>query len=765
MNIRFSGPEAADLSACDREPIHVPGSIQPHGALLALAGDTLTVSHASANLGSMLGVRGEEAVGRDLAEVFPQLAEAVARNSGVAFETGENPVAALLWTATLDTSAGRRRLDVATHRSGPFAILEFEEAEPHAPASPDGVYPQLRAFVENLQAAGSPEALCALVAANVRRMTGFDRVLVYRFDPDWNGTVVAEDGNGVLPSYLDLRFPASDIPAQARELYRRNRLRIIPDASYSPVPVEPRVSQQTGEPLDLSGSVLRSVSPVHLEYMRNMGTMASMSISILIEGRLWGLVSCHNQDPRRVPLPVRNNCDFLTQIFALQLASRERAVETEHRLRLGAVQARLLGFMAEEELFLDGLSRHPEELLSLGDASGAAVVAGDQRWLLGRTPADRQVEGLVAWLNQHHRADVFATDALATLFPDAEAYADAASGLLAISISKVHASYVLWFRPEVVRTVKWGGDPTKPVFPERQGPGPAGEPARLHPRKSFETWKETVRGRSLPWAETETDAAKELRNAIVGIVLRRAEELASLNVELERSNKELEAFSYSVSHDLRAPFRHIVGYAELLRSKKAAMLDEQANRYIGTIIASAISAGSLVDNLLSFSQMGRASLNLLTIDMNVLTEEVRQRLSSEVGERRISWQVEDLGSVRADPMMMRLVVENLLSNAIKYTGRRDEARIEIGRHPSDREIVYFVRDNGTGFDMAYIDKLFGVFQRLHRVEEFEGTGIGLANVRRIMERHGGRAWAEGVVDAGATFFFALPKQMRVERRA
>jgi light-regulated signal transduction histidine kinase (bacteriophytochrome) len=564
---------------------------------------------------------------------------------------------------------------------------------------------------------------------------------------------VAEDRSDALPSYLDLRFPASDIPAQARELYRTNRLRIIPDAGYAPVPIEPGLNPASGRPLDLSQSVLRSVSPVHVEYMRNMGTMASMSISILVEGALWGLVSCHSKGPRRVPLQVRNACDLLTRMFSLQLAARERASEAEHRMRLGAIQTRLLAHMAGEDRFADGLLKNPEDVLALADASGAAIVTGDECRLLGATPPEREVRALHAWLATRQAGeDVFATDALAEAFPPAAAFEAAASGLLAISISQRNASHVLWFRPEVVQTVRWGGDPTKPAIPD-----PAGGPVRLHPRRSFEIWKETVRGRSRPWSRVELDAATDLRNAVIGIVLRRAEELAALSEELQRSNKELEAFSYSVSHDLRAPFRHIVGYSELLRGQEGDRLTDKGRRYVETIIESAFAAGTLVDSLLSFSQMGRNSLTPILIDMNGLVEEVKRGVIRDVDpERRIDWRVQTLAKAYADPVMLRLVVENLLSNAVKYTRGRPEAAIEIGSQDGDGENVYYVRDNGVGFDMAYVNKLFGVFQRLHRAEEFEGTGIGLANVRRIVERHGGRTWAEAELDRGATFFFSLP---------
>ena len=734
-----------DLSACDREPIHIPGSIQPHGILLALAPDNLTISHVSANIDGLLKDPAAGAIGRPLADVLPTLAAALAPDpqSRIIADSAES-----IGHIVLPTAAGPAGFATAVHRSGELLVIELEETAPGEEASRDTLYPMLQGFVAQLQSAGTPEALSALAAQSVRRLTGFDRVLVYRFDADWNGTVIAEDRNETLPSYLDLRFPASDIPQQARELYRRNRLRIIPDAAYVPVAIAPAHDPRTGAPLDLSQSILRSVSPVHVEYMHNMGTMASMSISILRGGALWGLISCHNKTSRRVPLSVRNACDLLTQIFSTQAAARERAVNAEERIHLGSVQTRLLGLMAAEEHFVDGLLHDPDELMAVARASGAAVVTGDHIWRVGAAPTEPRLRELIAWLSANHREDIFATDSLCGVFPPAQAYADTASGLLAVSISKVHASYILWFRPEVIQTVKWGGDPTKPV---EDGPGPA----RLHPRKSFEVWKEILRHRSLPWKPSEIGIVKELRNAILGIVLRKAEELALLSGELQRSNKELEAFSYSVSHDLRAPFRHIVGYAELLKSHEGGLSD-RGRRYIETIIESAFSAGKLVDNLLNFSQMGRTALKPRRLNMNDLVADVQKHLMGEATGRRIEWRLHDLAPAVADPILLRVAVENLLSNAVKYTGTREQAVIEIGCRREPDETVYFVKDNGVGFDMAYVSKLFGVFQRLHRIEEFEGTGIGLANVRRIVERHGGRTWAEGMLDAGATFFFTLP---------
>ena len=579
--------------------------------------------------------------------------------------------------------------------------------------------------------------------------------MLYQFDSNWHGRVIAEDidpGSG-YESYQHHHFPASDIPRQARELYRLNRTRLIANTGYTPCAIEPRLNPVTGRPLDLTYSTLRSVSPIHVEYLRNMEVGASMSVSIMMGGELWGLIACHHRTPHLVPYDIRLECDHLAQVFALKLSARLLADETEYRLQLVKIHNSVLASMAEHEQVVDGLLRCESDILKLGAATGVAVWMSGSLHLLGKTPNEDQVKQLIAWLDQSGAGDVFQTDSLSETYPEASAFKRHASGLLAVAMPRFRTNCLLWFRPEIIQTINWAGDPEA----RTAAPGDA----RVHPRKSFETWKQVVHRKSLPWRNEEVAAGASLSDSIVRVVLRKAEELSRVNTELRQINKELEAFSYSVSHDLRAPFRHIAGFSDLLKRRAGGQLDQTSLRYVDTIADAAKYAGTLVDALLQFSRMSRRALTLHPMDLTALFRDISLEVTQlEAVDRKVEWHIDPLPQVIADIAMMRLVVRNLLSNAVKFTRPRPVAQVNVGVVQDPDEHVIFVRDNGVGFDMTYIDKLFGVFQRFHTVEEFDGTGIGLANVKRIVERHGGRVWADAVLDEGATFYFALPKVIK-----
>jgi len=729
-----------DLSTCDSEPIRTPGSIQPHGFLLTLDA-RLDVLQASANLAAFTGVAPDAVLGRPLVAVVGEAA-ALRLAPELAADLGPRPH----YLGTVETGNGRH-FDVLGHRWDGVTIVEFEPVERSGPADFRHLYPLIGDFLQKVNDAADIESLAALACQHVRSVTGFGRVLAYRFDAEGHGHVLAEARDEAYHSYLGQRFPASDIPAQARELYLLSRIRLIQDANYTPAPLVPAVNPATGRANDLSFAALRSVSPVHLQYMRNMQTLSSMSVSLVVKGKLWGLISCHDAAPTALEFEKRMACEQLGQILALCIESREDAAELQFRLELRRIMVSLLAGLTKGSDVIENLSGVFPELLRFARASGVAIVAADDVLTYGDTPARDAIEALVAWLAENDGGGVFHTEHLSRVYPAGAALTRNASGILAMPISRIHPHYLLWFRPEVVHTIDWAGDPHQK---EQQ-------PAQLSPRTSFAAWRETIHGASLPWHGGELELALEFRTALLGIVLERAEQMAELAEDLGRANKELEAFSYSVSHDLRAPLRHIVGFADLLIESAGSEDATQRQRFLKNIKDAARLAGKLVDDLLSFSQMGRAALRPTRVSMDDLVGDCIAKLALETRDRRIDWELSPLPEAWADPAFLHLAVFNLLSNAVKFTRQRDPAVIRIEAEDHAHETVFHVIDNGAGFNMDYVHKLFGVFQRLHRMEDFQGTGIGLANVRRIVERHDGRVWAASVLGEGATFSFSLPK--------
>jgi two-component system, chemotaxis family, sensor kinase Cph1 len=762
-----------DLTNCDREPIHVPGAIQPHGALLVLDARELRITHASENCRALLGVAAAELLGTDPAAVLGEstvaaLSEAIAADAAGA--VGPVPVRA----------GGEPRWIATAHRCNAGVAVELEPAAAGDPRSVAALFGRVRQALTRLQATRTLPTLFDAMAQEIRRLTGFERVMVYRFDAQWSGEVVAEDRADGIEGFLGLRFPASDIPAQARALYRRNWLRIIVDAAYVPSPIVPPTAAD-GAPIDLSAASLRSVSPVHLEYLRNMGVGASMSVSLLRDGALWGLVACHDRAPRYLPYEVRAACEFLGQTFSVQLGTLADEAERDYALTLAALRGELLNRTARGDAWPEALVDGEPGLAAIAGAGGAAVWRDGRAYRTGAAPDDAQIAALVRWLDEGG-ADRYETDALAAAFPPAAAYAAVASGLLALAIGGTRGDYLLWFRPEAVRTVTWAGNPHKPVHAANQpaasaaanaagdtaAPGDSGAgtadgsppepavPGRLHPRRSFAAWSETVRGQALPWRAAERNAALAIRDHIVEIVLRQAEELERLNAELRRSNEELEAFGYIVSHDLKEPLRGIHAYADMLMADHHDALDEDGRGRIETMKRLSVRMDGMLDSLLRYARAGLMELDLVPTDMQRLLEEVLDNLDARVRAADAEIVVSrPLPTTPCDPIRAGAVFQNLIANAIKYNDS-PRPRVEIGWDRRDAVHVFHVRDNGIGIPADQHKEIFRIFRRLHgRTQYGGGSGAGLTIARRLVERHGGRIWLESHAGQSTTFYFTL----------
>lgn len=742
-----------DLTSCDREPIHVPGRVQPHGVLLVLAEPDLRIMQASTSTAQYLGRAAESLLGQPLAALLGDEYVQYLRNTLDIETIDQNPL--YIWTSQL--GAGGQHFDGLIHRHNGALILELEPS--HTASAPrSDFYRMVKTVVARLQGAPSFDAFCNTAVAEVRALTGFDRVMIYTFDADGHGSVIAEALAPNVPSFLGLHYPASDIPQQARALYLRNWLRLIPDVRYTPADVVPTLTPDTGAPLDLSYATLRSVSPIHLEYMANMGVRASMSISIIDDGALWGLIACHHLSPRYLPYEVRAACEFLGQAFSLQLTAKRDSEDHQYRAQVNTVGLRLIQQIAEVHPLDYALTAGRPSMLDLVDAGGAALCIDGQIVSLGQTPTDDQIRALIAWLGAQPERGIYSIASLATACPELANCKDTASGVLAAPISRAQGEYLLWFRPELLQVVNWGGEPTKAVELHDDG-------VRLRPRRSFELWQQMVALHARPWKSFEIAAASDMRNAVLSIVLRRVAELAQLNAELERSNVELDAFAYIASHDLKEPLRGLHNYAHFLIEDYGDKLDSEGQAKLQTLIRLTQRMETLIDTLLHYSRIGRVDLVIQQADLNVVLREVLDRLAMSIEQQQVQLRIpRPLPTIQYDAVSLGEVFYNLILNAIKYN-TKPEKWVEIGYQEvaphnsadaSGALYTFYVRDNGIGIQEKHFETIFRIFKRLHARDQFGGgTGAGLTIAKKIVERHGGRIWLESTLTVGTTFFFTI----------
>lgn len=755
--------EDVDLNNCAREPIHIPNLIQPHGVLLAVSADEYKILQSSLNTSQMLGIEPEELLHLPLSELLGS--EQVSAISLCLSEDFDNinPLPIKLINQELT-----RNFDGIVHRHENIIILELEPKEIVPKIDFFNFYKLVKSPITKIQNTNTLEQLCQAIATEVRKITEFDRVMVYRFNQEGSGTVIAEDLKVELEPFLGLHYPATDIPKQAKYLYTLNFLRLIPDVNYEPVGLTPQFNPLTNKPLDLSMSVLRSVSPVHTEYLDNMGVAASMSISLLKDKQLWGLIACHHNTPKKVAYETRTICEFIGQVVSLELAGKENSQDLDYKVKLKSIQSQFVQSMSQAKELKTGLTQNPTNLLDLVGAGGVALSFGEEITLIGNTPNEIAIKEMLPWLeNQFDEEVVYETTHLVQVYPTASAYPEVASGLLALLISRVEKTLIIWFRPEVIQTVDWAGNPDKPLeIDESDGT------FRMSPRKSFAKWQETVRLKSLPWKACELEAALELRSSIIGIVMRKADELAQINKELSRSNIELDAFAYIASHDLKEPLRGIYNYSSFLIEDYGEILDQGGLDKLNILMQLTHRMEDLINSLLHYSRLGRLKLQLHSVDLNDLVAEVLEVIKMSERDKHVEFNIpRSLPTINCDRTQVNELLTNLISNAIKYNEKAQKI-IEIGYLDQEDPIVtqrmpehsnsiraktvFYVRDNGIGIREKHLDSIFRIFKRLHGQKKYGGgTGAGLTIAKKIVERHGGEIWLKSVYKEGSTFYFTL----------
>ena len=678
------------LANCEDEPIHVPGAIQPHGALVTLRADGMVLA-ASENIQALLGFVASPGSYLTQEQVGPEVLRML--EEGL---TGNGP-----WSNSVETRIGEHLFDVIGHSYKEVFYLEFEIRTADT-LSITSFTLNAQRIIAQVQLHNDTASLLSNVTDELRRMTGYDRVMAYRFRHDDSGEVVAESRREDLESYLGQRYPASDIPAQARRLYIQNPIRLIADVAYTPMRVFPALNPETNESFDLSYSVLRSVSPIHCEYLTNMGVRASMSISIVVGGKLWGLFSCHHMSPKLIPYPVRMSFQIFSQVCSAIVERLEQGriaellrVSTERRLAL-ARRAR-----DADDLF--GALAHPDDgIAALIPCDGALVMLGG-RTLSIRGDFERQAGNVLQRLQRDPERDIYHTDNWPQPSVDSPDGGDCC-GVLAIRFHRQESGWIFWFRHEEVHRIRWGGKPEKLLTIGPSGP-------RLTPRGSFEAWEEVVRGHSTPWSETDLAIAEKLRLDLMELCLNHA-------AEVDRMRQRLIAV---LGHDLRNPLQSISMAAALLSSS-----DTRTTELRQHISASSSRMERLVSQILDMSRLQSG----IGLTVNPVDTDVSQLVRQIVCETDVAYpglviEIAIDPQVRAvvDPDRYAQVAANLLSNARHHGLPGRPVLVTLTRQGD--EVCLSVLNETSGLSEAQLANLFEPFKRESADNQRNRNGLGI----------------------------------------
>lgn len=709
-----------DLSLCEQEPIHIPGAIQPHGALLAALADGLLVIHASANLLEILGRPAESVLGRPLAEAVGEAASRTLQGTGLCEGTALGEV------HSLPVPAGGT-LHLNAHRSGRCICVDIEPIGQEAWQRPPITWVQ--SVLDTFKHARRPDELCELAARGLRAITGYDRVMAYRFGADGHGEVIAEARAAQLEPYFGLRYPASDIPPQARRQYLTQRVGVIVDSSYQPVPLLTDPGLDDGTPLDLTHSTLRSASPIHRKYMRNMKTAASLTVGLADGKCLWGMLVCHHATPRAAGPELRAVADMIGQVLSLLLSSLSEADLYARRHERQATLRALIERLAAPMPLHEALATAEEDLLRLVHAAGAVVNSSGVFRCFGSTPPLHVAEQAFAALRHAAAGELLAIDDFGMRFPALTHCTPEASGALLLPITQGSNDAILWFRPEMSRTITWGGNPAEHATIEP-------DTGELSPRTSFAIWTETVRGHSAPWDEVDLALARDLRSAI----------------EAEVTQRTLEEFACAASHDLKAPLRAIGHLAQWISEDIIATASTETIENLTLMQGRVGRLQLLLDGLLAYSRVGRhAYAAAEEVNIAELVHDIVALLAPSPGF--VIACENDMPTIRTHRIPIQVVLTNLISNGLKHHDRA-EGRINVAARLANGVAEFRVSDDGPGISPRFHDRIFIIFQTLASRDDLEASGIGLAITKKKVLAHGGRIWVESAPPTrGTTFVF------------
>ncbi|SEB18495.1 ATP-binding protein [Pedobacter hartonius] len=733
--------DQVNLSNCDTEPIHIPGQIQSHGFLVVVDAEQ-QIQFCSDNIEQFLSVSAAELIQKPLHFLESEIGYSlkpnfIADQLNLAKDAKKfdqfNPFAFNLAGVPYHLIIGL---------SGGYHLLEFE---PVAATAPMDIEKVIGHTLFEILGKRVLQDLLDDTATQIRGITGYDRVMVYRFAEDGHGEVVSEARKDDLPAWLGLHYPASDIPKQARELYKLKLTRLIADVNTTPSRI---LSSGTDpEPLNLTNSQLRAVSPIHIQYLKNMGVSSSFSISLIYQNELWGLIACHHSSPKFIDYKSRQSARLIGQILSSALEYRQNDKIQQEQEEFIYHSKQLFSHLKENDNIEAALTSNSSTILDIVKASGAILVYNNKITRLGVTPNDVQLSGLILWVQKNIARSLYHNVSISAVYPPAWFYKDIASGMMVCVLSKEIKEYIIWFKPEIIQTVNWAGNPNKSFEPQEDGM------KQISPRNSFEVWKQTVTGTSADWTTEEIKSAMNLKEEIIYIINAKASALRLLNEKLTLAYEELDAFSYTISHDLKNPLAVIKSYAQLLERDKS--LGQQGKDFLKRISDRADKMNVMISEVLNYSRVGRLDIVYKSVDIAVMVKDIIADLKLLYASPDLHISTGEMPNLHGDRTMILQVFSNLISNAVKYSQQSRPSIIHIEGEVNAEETCYSVRDNGLGIVAEDHPKLFELFNRLDNAKDIEGSGVGLAIVKRIISKHQGRIWVESNLGAGSVFYVAF----------
>lgn len=728
-----------DLTNCDREPIHIPGQIQPYGFLIAVDNDNIIRYH-SENVSDLIPGLPSLLLGKELSEVEYALSPNEPMGFISQLVTFGKTTKSFEQINPFQLELNGNSYYMIIHQADDLFVLEFEPANSEATAD---MQKMIGRSISEMLADKNLQNLLNNSAEQVKKVIGYDRVMVYRFAADGHGVVIADARNEELESWLGLHYPASDIPKQARELYKLNHTRIIADVNSIPSKI---VTLADGEPqpLNLTCSQLRAVSPIHIQYLKNMGVASSFSISLMYKKELWGLIACHSYTPRYIDYKARESAKLIGQILSSALEFRQDEENQQLQDQLFANVEKISKQMQRSNSLEDALTTDEVSILNVTYADGAVLIYEGNTFKFGKVPNDDQLAGLLQWIKTDVTDTFFCTDHLSNKYTPALKYKDIASGIIVSAISKEMGEYMIWFKPEQLKQITWAGNPEKPAEVDNNGM------LNISPRTSFEAWAETVTARSAAWSNEEVKAVIRLKEELTYAINQKASAIRQLNEKLKQAYEELDTFSFTISHDLKNPISVIKSYAQLLT--RDASIRPEALRVIDRIVDRADKMNYMINEVLDYSRIGRSEIDFMDVKIGPMVNDIIKDLSLVYDTARLQITIGETPVVKGDPIMLLQVFANLLSNAIKYSQRADPQQISIEGKITDTGVLYRIKDNGLGIDIKQLPRIFELFNRTDNVKDIEGSGVGLAIVKRIVEKHRGKIWVDSELGKGSTFY-------------